>query len=363
MDEKASSTSPSQVERFSTLDFATPELGLQGFRELSRAFAEVTPLGDIKDFRVSTATVFLNGAVMVDVETSAMRYDRTPQHVAFGIDHYQLLLHLRGGAEIIVNDRAFLQGTGDVCLLDMAQPSLTREIQAEDGSVQVLNFLLPRMVLALLLPPTDRAAAIRILPQDTGYGRLLRDFMLTLRQSAPGLSQSESQAAVQALAHLVAASPMSAEEPATYSSREILRARINLYIETNLGSAALDVDRLYTEFGLSRAALYRLFEPESPLNYIQHRRLQRALAMLISPAFRSWRIIDIALDCQFSSDATFIRAFRRGFGLSPGEARRLAAESRLDPMLKVEPTHPQPDEEAVRWIRRITGTMLTGPTQ
>ncbi len=361
MDAKASPTDPSPVVRFSTLDFATPDLGLQRFRDMSRAFADVTPLGDDKDFRVITTTVPLSGAVMVDVETSAMRYDRTPQHVAFGIDHYQLLLHLRGGAEIVVNDHTFIQGTGDVCLLDMAQPSLTREIPAEDGSVQVLNFLLPRMMLALLLPPTGRAAAISILPQDTAYGRVLRDYMLTLRRSAPSLSQSESQAAVQALAHLVAASPVRAEEPATYSSREILRARINLYIETNLVSAALNVERLYTEFGLSRAALYRLFEPESPLNYIQHRRLQRALAMLISPAFRSWRVIDIALECQFSSDATFIRAFRRSFGLSPGEARRQAAESRLDPRLKVEAPHPQPDEEAVRWIRRITGTLLSGP--
>ena len=34
------------------------------------------------------------------------------------------------------------------------------------------------------------------------------------------------------------------------------------------------------------------------------------------------RILDIALDCQFSSQEAFTRAFRRYYGMTPGEYRR-----------------------------------------
>jgi len=60
-----------------------------------------------------------------------------------------------------------------------------------------------------------------------------------------------------------------------------------------------------------RATLARLFEAEGALtHYVQKRRSHRAFVMLDSAAYRHWRIIDIALECNFSSDATFTRAFR-----------------------------------------------------
>jgi len=49
---------------------------------------------------------------------------------------------------------------------------------------------------------------------------------------------------------------------------------------------------------------------------------------LMSPAHRSWRIVDFAADARFGSDATFIRAFRRQFGMTPGEVRLQAELAR-----------------------------------
>jgi AraC-like DNA-binding protein len=178
------------------------------------------------------------------------------------------------------------------------------------------------------------------------------------------LTRSESQAAVQSLAQLVAGGvgndSAGGDGQIANPSQDALRARVRLYIETNLAAASLGVDRLCREFDLSRTGLYRLFAPHSPMNYIQQRRLQRAFAMLISPAFRIWRIIDIALECQFSSDATFIRAFRREFGLSPGEARKLAERKIPGAPPGSGTPDPQPDAEASRWISQLTGTVLTG---
>lgn len=65
-------------------------------------------------------------------------------------------------------------------------------------------------------------------------------------------------------------------------------------------------------FRISRATLYRLFEPEGGLrSYVQEQQLNRAFAMLASPASAGTRIIDLALDFNFSGDSTFVRTFRR----------------------------------------------------
>ena len=44
----------------------------------------------------------------------------------------------------------------------------------------------------------------------------------------------------------------------------------------------------------------------------------------MSPAGEGMRLIDLAFESCFSSDNTFIRAFRHQFGITPGEVRELA---------------------------------------
>ena len=84
---------------------------------------------------------------------------------------------------------------------------------------------------------------------------------------------------------------------------------------------------------MSRATLYRLFEPLGGVSsYIQERRLARAYAALIHPAHRHRPIYDIAFDCGFASEAHFSRAFRLFFGLPPSELRAMGtAANHLPP--------------------------------
>ena len=85
---------------------------------------------------------------------------------------------------------------------------------------------------------------------------------------------------------------------------------------------AIDAVQVGTPF---RAGLYRLFGPDGGLaRYVQEQRLNRALRLLASPASRGKRLIDLAVDFRFSSDSTFVRAFRRQFGRTPGEIMELA---------------------------------------
>jgi len=105
---------------------------------------------------------------------------------------------------------------------------------------------------------------------------------------------------------------------------EVEFSRIARFIESQLDWPDLSPETICARSVWSRATLYRLFEPHGGLSrYIRQLRLQRAYAEL-SQGGRHRRILDIALDSQFASEATFSRAFRRTFGMPPSEARTLA---------------------------------------
>jgi AraC-like DNA-binding protein len=344
---------------FSTPGFPSPPEAFARYRALIVDVCDVAVLGEIEHFKVVSSSLHLGGAVLLDTRSTALRYDRTKDHVARGVDHFQATLYFAGGVEFFAADRTFLQRTGDICLIDMAQPNEARVMTAEDGISHGMSFLLPRMLLAPYFPAANAILPITIVARETVYGRLLADYMLKLRQAAVHLTQAENQAALQALAQLMAAGAAQHSEADTIASlsQEGLCARIKQHVEDNLGQASLGVDALCSRFELSRAGLYRLFAPTSPASYIQERRLHRAYAMLISSAFRTWRIIDIAVECCFSSDATFIRAFRRQFGITPGEVRELADRKDFGaPPGKTAPLA-EPDAESARWLKELTGAM------
>ena len=344
---------------FDTAAFGSPQQGFERLCELIGEICDATMLGEAENFRIVVSTLHLGSALLLDGRSSALRYNRTPEHVARGLDHFQLVMYLGGGAEFIVDERTFLQRAGDVCLINMSKPHLTREIPGDDGVVQVLSFMLPRPLLAPLFAAIENVPTIVVARRETAFGVLIGEHMLALRRGAAQLTQAERHAAAQSLAQLAAGGmDCRADNPAPLQrpSQEALRAQIKRHIDDNLGAASLNVANLCRRFALSRASLYRLFAPQSPASYIQQRRLHRAFAILVSPAFRPWRVIDVAVECQFSSDATFIRAFRREFGLTPGEARdRSLRTSNAPPNDRR--AEPRPDAEAARWVAQLTGAI------
>jgi len=109
------------------------------------------------------------------------------------------------------------------------------------------------------------------------------------------------------------------------AERHLYLAMIKRRIADNLETDALAVSELCRHFQISRASLYRLFEADGGLaHYVREQRLNLAFRQLLSPAAQDKRLIDLAVSMRFSSDSTFIRAFRRKFGLTPGELRELA---------------------------------------
>ena len=97
--------------------------------------------------------------------------------------------------------------------------------------------------------------------------------------------------------------------------------------------------------GLSRSALYWLFEPYGGVAaYLLERRLARVRALLADRREHR-RISELAFAHGFASEAHFSRAFRRCFGLTPSDVRGTA--ERPEPK---GPTEAGPTYRA--WVRR-----------
>jgi AraC family transcriptional regulator len=105
-------------------------------------------------------------------------------------------------------------------------------------------------------------------------------------------------------------------------NRAIDHIEANLTQEIDLSEVAAAAG--YSPFHLSR--LFRAMTGETPGGYIRKRRLSEAARQLLAS---KRRILDIALDHQFGSQAAFTRAFRAAFGISPGAYRKRGRLARL----------------------------------
>lgn len=97
------------------------------------------------------------------------------------------------------------------------------------------------------------------------------------------------------------------------------------FIDLNLANPYLDAARIAAALNCSRATLYRAFALEGTgvAEAIRDARLDRARFLIETTPTRA--ISAIALECGLLDTVNFSRQFRRRFGLSPSDARALAA--------------------------------------
>jgi len=84
----------------------------------------------------------------------------------------------------------------------------------------------------------------------------------------------------------------------------------------------LSLQSLAQESGYSRVHFIRMFQAatgRSPHNYLLNMRVERARELLSNPALS---LVDISLDCGFSSHSHMTRVFRQFLGVTPSEYRR-----------------------------------------
>lgn len=255
----------------------------------------------------------LGSLVLGQFWSTGNRFVRNRAKVAqSGLDHY-LVQILTSGASTV---RAGAP-EGDWPLHSVRMLDMTREIETEARAFSNLTLILPRSALEPLLgAPFDLHGLT--LASGSSPAAVLGGFMRTLADRADGLSAAEAEAMGQGAAALVAScfGPSAAGRDRARGVGAVAnRAVVQAWIETRLGDPSLDAEAIAAQFGLSRATLYRLFEPLGGVAaYVRERRLDRAFRALRAAGAEPSRVSRIAAETGFRNLSSFSRDFRARFG-------------------------------------------------
>ncbi|MDR0325852.1 MAG: AraC family transcriptional regulator [Oscillospiraceae bacterium] len=102
------------------------------------------------------------------------------------------------------------------------------------------------------------------------------------------------------------------------------------FIETNLDKKFC-IACLAKETGLSAIHLQRVFMMTFNVPLVKYIRLRKLSASLKKLAFYDYRIIDIAGEYGFEHEQSYIRAFKREFGITPGQFKTTGAIIKTTP--------------------------------
>jgi AraC-like DNA-binding protein len=169
---------------------------------------------------------------------------------------------------------------------------------------------------------------------DTPLGHLLGDYVIALERRLPELAEADLSRLSNAVGAMVAAAVAPSAERIAIADRQIdlgRKERVRQTVRRHLRTPTLTPATLSRVVGMSRSNLYRLFENTGGVaRYIRRERLVEAHAVLSDPA-TARSISAIAEDLCFADASSFSRAFKREFGLSPGDVRAAALAGLASP--------------------------------
>jgi AraC-like DNA-binding protein len=253
-------------------------------------------------------------------KSSAATYERTAETIGrSGVDYIGALVYTDGGCALDIEGRADEVHVGDVCFLDMTRASTLRSPAHND-----LSIILPRRLVEPNLADPDGLHG-RILRRSSPLNTMLVSHLRAFEAEAPTLGLSEARAAARATAALIATfagnSAEGRETVARFAETHILQIARRI-IDANINKPDLRTDFICRQLGVSRAKLYRLFEPIGGISqFIRQRRLKRAYQDIADPRRAQEHIGAIAARYGFSSVSVFSRAFRQTYSVSPSELR------------------------------------------
>lgn len=301
-----------------------------------------------EDFSAEISTWRHGDLLMSQVESSSQTFTRNSKMIAAdGLDHYNIQLYTHGMVKSDTGQGGDVLKPGGLLLLDLSQDT---EAQSSDGFDSLHLFLPRRLIKDSLTHPDDHN--LRFMSERDPLVRMLHDQIVSLNRYVDQLDDAQIAVLRETIALLLTTCLNTASHgiEATQALRQDISklVRIRRYFRDNLLSSDLSVEKATRDLGVSRSNLYNLFQDQGGvMQYVRDMRLNHAYCILSSPGARSRSLYDIALECGYSSDTVFLRAFRTKFGVTPGDVRAGGAR-RTD-----ETTHGQLDRRYENWLRML----------
>jgi len=280
---------------------------------------ESTPQRPVEEgFRAKVSTWVLDGFTLSQISAPAVNGIRTKAHIRRNpVDHWVVTSYRHGTTRIGTQSTSLEPQLGAPFIVSLAE-ELAAE-RSNDSDRVALH--LSRDRFQAISPLLDAARGQSL---DSPSGRMLADYMLLLKRNLPSLEREDAprvSSAVHAMIEACLAPSVDRIAKAGPQVNVTLMERVRRAVSKHLRSPSLGPAKLCREVAMSRSHLYRLLEGEGGVaRYIQRRRLSESFTLL-SDAANDLSIGSIAEALCFADASSFSRAFRREFGMAPGEVR------------------------------------------
>jgi AraC-like DNA-binding protein len=302
--------------------FSTKELPanlqFEAWREQPYAF-EVSPAeGEWpKSFAAEVDAYVFGSALMLRARQGAQQYAISPDRARKkGRNIFLFTCYERGEYRGCAGADEIKGGAGDIQVLDLSQTMNTIETSSIMTGIAISHDALREKLGTL-----DK---LHGLDMRQTAGAFLSDYFQLLVRRLPTMSEQEAAATAEATIDVIAACVRPTRErmlPVAAQVQSVLVARAEKVVERYLQEPQLSPDFLCEQLGVSRRTLYRAFEERGGVHdYILGRRLAAVAARMVAPG-ETRSISELAELYGFTTSETFWRAFKRRYGLTPGEYR------------------------------------------
>ncbi len=247
---------------------------------------------------------------------------RRSKHNRSGVHEYLFMTAYRdGGGRTLQDGKPTQHGLHDVHLFDYACDRRTIS-----GRMTLQTAMIPYQAIGY--EPGQHASSLTF-ANATASGHILSKFALMILEQLPNADFKEARGMADMLTGMLRSliAGDTADESSKMQAVSARRAVMHRFVIDNIHDLGLNVETLCRKFDVSRATVFRDFEPGGLQHFLLLHRLDRALNDIANgPAIRG-RIALIANQWGFSSPAHFSRAFREHFGVSPSDVLGVGREA------------------------------------
>ncbi|QIJ73310.1 helix-turn-helix domain-containing protein [Methylobacterium sp. NI91] len=264
----------------------------------------------IRNFNLGTCILGKSIAPEMYMERSLEQISRQ------SLDHISFRLFLSGTSDLHVDGRSSVLRAGDLQMLDLSQWMRS----TSHGSKPVIHLIVPRRLFEKRLGDMSAFHGSTIRPDASPLTRLMTDHMRSLAACIDAADEGQRTALTAATVSMVNA-VLTKPGDGPYERDTVLGVAMRRFIEDDLRSFDLGIEKLCARFAISRTRLYTLFEADGGVaSYIRDRRLARAMRILAGlEAGDRRRVSTVGYACGFETEKLFSRAFKRKYGVNPSE--------------------------------------------
>jgi AraC-like DNA-binding protein len=312
---------------FSTID-RPADSAFRDYVELYRNGADVTR--GRGPFHAHVRAWRLEGVLLFDRRVSGAVHSRKDRTATDAFSHIVLTLVLAGRLEGSAESGFVEALPGDIVLADTTRSTRTEPIEAH-----LITASVDRSIIEAGL---GAAGGLHGLVLKSPSNLVLADFMQSLARRADTLTTGALPPLSRAFVDILASVDGFVSRASSDTRRQefIRREVVERYISSHLGQRGLSVETISEATGISRSALYRLFDSQGGVaRLIQRRRLDALRSALDAQATNDGNSVsgvpteglaELTARLGFSGEDQARRQFAEAFGIAP----RAYVQSLLD---------------------------------